>query len=236
MTKNAAAARADDSVERTTVAKNIGEAFILIMESVGYVQKTGHNKAQNYKYAGEAELIKVLRPQLIKHNVICIPSEAKSRTETIVVGDKKTFRTVIDYTFVYTHVPSNTNFQVQVIGEGVDTGDKAAYKAATGALKYALRQPFLIETGDEPEAHDLPEEKNHNSPTSGVTPQSEFGTAVAFKKYHADTMGFIEGMVAKDQAENIGKRIARVKKVDDQCAQELSEALDLKLDELHLHG
>lgn len=163
MTKNnAASALANESAERTAVAKhaNIGEAFLAIMNEVGYVQKTGHNKAQNYKYAGEAQLIEALRPALLKYEVICIPSEAKSRESVVVTEDgKKTFRTVIDYTFVYTHVPSNTHLQVQVIGEGVDTGDKSAYKAATGALKYALRQPFLIETGDEPEAHDLPAEK-----------------------------------------------------------------------------
>lgn len=159
MTKNnAASALANESTERTVVAKhtNIGEAFLAIMSEVGYVQKTGHNKAQNYKYAGEAALIEALRPALLKYEVICVPSEARSRESVVVTEDgKKTFRTVVDYTFVYTHVPSNTHLQVQVVGEGVDMGDKSAYKAATGALKYALRQPFLIETGDEPEAHEV---------------------------------------------------------------------------------
>ena len=35
-------------------------------------------------------------------------------------------------------------------GEGSDTGDKASNKALTGAYKYALRQTFCIETGDDP--------------------------------------------------------------------------------------
>ena len=34
----------------------------------------------------------------------------------------------------------------------MDVGDKSANKAATGLLKYALRQTFLIETGDDPDA------------------------------------------------------------------------------------
>lgn len=156
------------SANQSVAHQNIGEAWLAIMAEVGYVQKLGKNTAQNYKYAGEAQLIEALRPALLKHQVICIPSEAKSRTTRIVVGDKKTFRTVIDYIFVYTHVPSSTHIQVAVVGEGVDTGDKSAYKAATGALKYALRQPFLIETGDEPEAHDIPEQKQTKK--SGVFP------------------------------------------------------------------
>ena len=36
-------------------------------------------------------------------------------------------------------------------GEGADAGDKAPYKAMTGALKYALLQSFLLGTGDDPE-------------------------------------------------------------------------------------
>lgn len=135
--------------------KNIGEAWLAIMGEVGYVQKQGVNKAQNYRYAGEVQLIEALRPALIKHGVICVPSQATSRSDMVVVDGKKTYRTVIDYLFTYTHVASGTSLQVAAIGEGVDMGDKAAYKAATGALKYALRQPFLIETGDEPEAHDI---------------------------------------------------------------------------------
>src|SRR5574340_328981 len=38
-----------------------------------------------------------------------------------------------------------------VIGEGQDRGDKATYKAMTGATKYALLKLFLIPTGDDPE-------------------------------------------------------------------------------------
>lgn len=159
MTKNnASAALVAKPDEGTSVVRhdNIHEAFLAIMNEVGYVQKTGFNKAQNYKYAGEAQLIEALRPALLKHQVVCIPSEAAEKVDCFIVDGKKTFRTVINYTFVYTHVPSKTHIQVAAIGEGVDTGDKSAYRAATGALKYALRQPFLIATGDDPEKDDLP--------------------------------------------------------------------------------
>ena len=38
-----------------------------------------------------------------------------------------------------------------VYGEGIDKGDKALYKAFTGALKSYLANTFLIATGNEPE-------------------------------------------------------------------------------------
>lgn len=163
-----------------TEHNNIGEAWLAIMQDVGYVQKTGVNKAQNYKYAGERQLIEALRPALLKHGVICYPSKVVSRSESVVIKDgnteKKTFRTVADYEFTYVHVSSNTKMVVASVGEGVDTGDKSAYKAATGALKYALRQPALIETGDEPEAHEPEEDRPKTNPHGGEkTPYQEYG-------------------------------------------------------------
>ena len=38
-----------------------------------------------------------------------------------------------------------------IYGEGIDKGDKALYKAYTGAIKYYLANTFLIATGNEPE-------------------------------------------------------------------------------------
>lgn len=246
---NAANAKAVESTEQTVVAEvshqNIGEAFLAIMDEVGYVQKKGSlkvNGKEQYKFAGERQLIEALRPALLKHKVICIPSEAKSRDSVVVSQDgKKTFRTVIDYTFVYTHVPSHTHIQVAVTGEGVDFGDKSAYKAATGALKYALRQPFLIETGDEPESDETTHEayedkkKEKNPPTNGEkTAQQEFGTSVEFKKYYNETMSAIERLPSKDHAQVIWARIRRLENVDEQYAQNATDALQLKLDDLHL--
>jgi hypothetical protein len=42
------------------------------------------------------------------------------------------------------------------VGEGQDAGDKAVYKAMTGALKYCLLKTFLIPTGDDPERDETP--------------------------------------------------------------------------------
>ncbi len=46
---------------------------------------------------------------------------------------------------------SGEEIVAKVAGQGLDAGDKAPYKAMTGALKYALLQSFLLATGDDPE-------------------------------------------------------------------------------------
>ena len=38
-----------------------------------------------------------------------------------------------------------------ITGEGIDKGDKAGYKAYTGALKYYFANTFMVATGDDPE-------------------------------------------------------------------------------------
>jgi hypothetical protein len=58
-------------------------------------------------------------------------------------------RVVMAYTF--SDVDSGEEIVAKVAGQGLDSGDKAPYKAMTGALKYALLQSFLLATGDDPE-------------------------------------------------------------------------------------
>lgn len=142
---------------------DIYDALLAVYRKVGYVQKTGKleiSGSKGYKYAGEADLIAALRPAMLEVDIIFWPSGVE-RSEYIELASssageftKNTYTTKVIATLQYTfrHVPSSTEIKVQVIGEGVDNGDKASYKAMTGALKYALRQTFLIETGDEPEA------------------------------------------------------------------------------------
>ena len=134
-----------------TEPKNIHEAIIGVMKEIGYVQKQKKGTLK-YSYAGEAALIAALRPAMINHNITM-----QSTYPTVEFG---TFTTNKGYVmnsarvhgeFTFAHASSETNVVVQAIGEGMDTGDKAIYKAMTGAFKYALRQTFIIETGDDPD-------------------------------------------------------------------------------------
>lgn len=139
-----------------TEHKNIYEALLAVYNEIGYVQKTGTNKAQNYRFAGEAAFIEALRPVMIMNGIVCHPSGVRDTSHTVTTkGEAKDGKysvwSACTYVFHFHHVSSNTGIDVEVRGEGQDFMDKASYKAATGALKYALRQTFLIETGDDPD-------------------------------------------------------------------------------------
>lgn len=61
-----------------------------------------------------------------------------------------------------------------ITGEGIDKGDKAGYKAYTGALKYYLANTFMVATGDDPEK-DSPDNKMNTKEERKASPkQVEF--------------------------------------------------------------
>ena len=57
-----------------------------------------------------------------------------------------------------------------ITGEGIDKGDKAGYKAYTGALKYYLANTFMVATGDDPEK-ESPDNKMNNVTVKKASPK-----------------------------------------------------------------
>ena len=53
--------------------------------------------------------------------------------------------------FILTDIDTGFCEETTITGEGIDKGDKAGYKAYTGALKYYLANTFMVATGDDPE-------------------------------------------------------------------------------------
>ena len=125
------------------------KARIAVMEAVGYTQKTGQH-GQGYSYASEGDLIRSLRGQMIAHGLTMAPVDVQvtAHRET---GKQLLTEAVVTYALRHS---TGEELRVAVLSTGADVGDKAAFKLMTGAEKYALRQAFLIETGDDPERED----------------------------------------------------------------------------------
>jgi hypothetical protein len=130
---------------------NLRQKLAEVRRRIGYIQKRGHNERFNYSYVTAADIAGSVGDILSELGVVVIPSlenityeSAASRGETTRLA-----RVVMAYTFA--DVDSGEEIVAKVAGQGLDTGDKAPYKAMTGALKYALLQSFLLATGDDPE-------------------------------------------------------------------------------------
>lgn len=127
-----------------TEAKNIHEAMLRVYNAIGYVQKTGKVEfgKTKYSYVGVDAMIEALRPHFLDAGLYAYTVSAKVATHTAN-------HLLAEYTFRIVHAASGESIEVQAIGEGMDSGDKGAYKCATGAFKYFLRQAFMLSTGDD---------------------------------------------------------------------------------------
>jgi len=145
---------------------NLRQKLAVVRRRIAYVQKRGHNPRFNYSYVTAADIAGAVGDLLAELGVVVVPrlesiahepARYPGRTEAEHVA-----RVVMSYSFV--DVDTAEEITVKTAGEGLDSGDKAPYKAMTGALKYALLQSFLLATGDDPE-EERTSPTNHSSPT-----------------------------------------------------------------------
>jgi len=133
--------------------ENINTAMLAIMNEVSYIQKE-RSKDVNYTLKTENAVIQAIRPAMVKHGVFMYPAGVKEVEHSqFEAGKYKNIwnRIVATHIYRFVHAPSGTSIDVEVLGDGADTGDKAGNKSMTTSKKYALLEAFLLETGDDPD-------------------------------------------------------------------------------------
>ena len=146
-----------------THQKVMSIALNCVMKDVTYVQKGGQVKytGTKYSYMSEANLLEAARPAMVKHGLALMPS-----CEEIKVEGKMVF---VKMSYTLTHVSGAVwPEKLSMWGSGMDSGDKAIYKAITGANKYMLFKLLNIPTGDDPESGKQPEETPYVMPDKDV--------------------------------------------------------------------
>lgn len=124
-----------------------------IMKEFGAIEKTQKNTMQGFMYRGIDDVYLILQPLLAKHEVFTITEVLSERSEErqTKAGGNLIYRILsIKYTFYAT---DGSSVSATVIGEGMDTGDKAANKAMAVGHKYAILQTFCVPT-EEPKDPD----------------------------------------------------------------------------------
>lgn len=138
------------------------QKWVELVASVDYIQKRGRNDYHKYTYVTEEDLLDVLRPKMAELGLVFYPSSAE-------VIDNSGSVITIRYTYTLVDAETGEAAHLQVIAQGADSQDKGAYKAATGARKYALRQLVLVSTGDDPERDDDSLDKVAKNPNAVLT-------------------------------------------------------------------
>lgn len=130
-----------------TAPRNIHERMHAVMQSIDFIAKDKFNDFHKYPYTSEKAIKEAVHEQLVNHGILF----NLNFVDLIRTDNSNLLFLVFEYTF--TNVENPADFiKGQFIGSGEDKGDKAVYKAITGAIKYLLTSSFLIPTGDDPEA------------------------------------------------------------------------------------
>ncbi len=136
---------------------NIFQAMIDVMADVAPIAKERRNTGQGYNFRGVDEVYQGLQHIMAKHGVISLPTVLDERSEERQTksGGVSIYRILkIRYDF---YAADGSTVSATVIGEGMDSGDKASNKAMSVADKYCLLQAFKIPTAEPKD----PENENH---------------------------------------------------------------------------
>ena len=128
-----------------------------IMADISAIGKDRKNTQQNYAFRGIDDVYNAVHDVFAKHKVFTtseILSEASEERETKSGGNLIYRILKIRYRF---WAEDGSSVVSEVIGEGMDTGDKASNKAMAVAHKYLILQALCIPT-DEPKD---PENEHH---------------------------------------------------------------------------
>ena len=128
--------------------ENLGiyKAITGVMADVGAVGKNGLNRQQGFKFRSIDDVMNALHPAMVKNKVFIVPEilEQTREVKTMKSGAELMFSLCkIKYTFF---AEDGSFVEAVVIGEGMDSGDKATNKAMAIAYKYACFQVFCIPT------------------------------------------------------------------------------------------
>lgn len=215
---------------------NIYESITNIMQESIAIGKEKLNKQQGFKYRGIDDVMNTFYPLLSKHKVFIVPEVLGQQREerTTAKGGNLIYSIMkIKYTF---YAEDGTSVSAVVVGEGMDSADKASNKAMAVGMKYAMFQVFCIPT------EEMPDSDSETPPSS--TPKKEEKQDVPFKVEEpkpmtleeARQMGFTyngkEYVVATMTEEQLlaMKDYTKMPKLAEACSMELAERAKAKVE------
>ena len=197
---------------------NIYESIAAVMGEIGAIGKNSKNQQQGFMFRGIDAVMNAINPALVKYKLFIVPEvqEQVREERTNAKGTTLIYSVCkVKYTF---YAEDGTNISATVIGEGMDTGDKATNQAMSIAFKYACFQVFCIPTEEmaDPDA-ECHEVKKKTEPKAD--PKAE--------KASAKQIELIKKLVPDEDWQKM-LEWAGVTKVEDMSLQKASELITAK--------
>lgn len=111
------------------------------------IAKDSRNTQQNYQFRGIDDVYNALAPLLPEHGLVLLPKvKTRNITERTTKTGGQLFYVVLEVDYKLVSVVDGSYEVISVVGEAMDSGDKATNKAMSAAYKYACIQLFCIPT------------------------------------------------------------------------------------------
>ena len=146
----------------------IYERISKCISEVEAVGKNGKNQSQGYSFRSIDDFYDAMQPVLSRNRVFVAPTileHTREQRTTAKGGFVMTTLTKVRYK-IFTE--DGSFIEADALGEGADSGDKSANKAAAGAMKYLFMNVFAVRVNGE--SHDSERESHDYMPTRTISP------------------------------------------------------------------
>lgn len=157
---------------------NIFESISKVMGDIGAIGKTSKNTTQGFMFRGIDAVMNAINPALVKYKLFIVPEvleQSREERQTTKGGTLIYSIVKVKYTF---YAEDGSNISATVIGEGMDSGDKATNKAMSIAFKYACFQVFCIPTEEMVD----PDKESHEVTPAKISEKEAENLAELLKK------------------------------------------------------
>lgn len=207
-----------------------------VIADVDAVGKDKENKQQGFKFRSIDDVYNALHPALAKNKVVIVPNILSREVNELQTARGTVMHHVIctiKFTFF---AEDGSSIESTLVGEALDTGDKATNKAMAIAYKYACFQVFCIPTSDmaDPDAESVsgmqPAGNPPQSQQTGTPPAADMRTS----KINGEMIRRLQGeLVYKGQkwdnmsgSERLMVSTAIVRKLNPECGFVLLDKLE----------
>lgn len=151
----------------------IGQA----MREIGAIGKDSKNAQQGFMYRGIDAVMNALNPVMAKLGLFLCPEVLEQTREERQGRNGGTLLYSILKVKYTLYAPDGSSVSCVVLGEGMDSGDKASNKAMSVAMKYAAFQLFMIPTEEmvdpDAEVHEVAPKGAKNAPKQATPPPAQ---------------------------------------------------------------
>ncbi len=173
------------------------------LKEKGVLKKGGTNTYDKYSYFSEAQY-KELFTELFSNAGLEL-SFNEVEYNTFTGSEKQANGRMPKLMFILTDIDTGFYEETTITGEGIDKGDKAGYKAYTGALKYYLANTFMVATGDDPEKESPSHTMNDKQEKKATEKQIELMKKIAEEQGKTLDEELVKNWSMKQASEFISK-------------------------------